>query len=59
MKERYVLVKVPKRTLKYGKKYGVTRQEAEKAYIQGFMKSARKERKTKYKGIAGFDFEWG
>lgn len=55
-KKGYLEVVIPKSALKYGKRYGVTKAEARKAWISGFMKSARKQRKKKYKGAKGFDF---
>jgi hypothetical protein len=59
MPKKYARVFVPARALHYGKGTGVTRREAEKAFIQGFMRSARPKRKTKYKGTAGIEFVWG
>ncbi len=57
-KKGYCEVQVPKKALKYGKRYGVSRAEAEKAYIKGFMSNARKKRNTKYKNCKGIDFIW-
>ena len=62
VKKRHLKVKVPTGTLTkgkdYGKEWGITKKQAQDEYIKGFMQSARQKRKTKYKGISGFDFEF-
>lgn len=55
-KKGFIEVNVPKKALVYGKASGVSRKQAENAYIQRFMGSARKSKDTKYKGSKGFEF---
>ena len=57
-RKKFAIVKVFPKDLKYGKKFGVTKKEAEDAWKEGFMKQARKKRKTKYKGLRGIEFEF-
>jgi len=44
--------------LVFGKGTGVTKKQAQIAFEKGFMKSAQKKKKTKYKGCDGLEFEW-
>lgn len=54
-KKGYVEVSVPKKALVFERGI-VSRKEAQRAYIESFLKSARKKRHTKYKGSKGFEF---
>lgn len=58
MVKKFLVIKTGNKDLDYGKGTGVSRKEAQDAFISGFIESAKKKKQTKYKGISGFDFEF-
>ena len=54
--KNFATVVVSKKELTYGKRFGVTKKEAEHAYIEGFMEQARKNKNTKWRQYKGIDF---